>query len=70
MSAKVEKLFSSAKLMIPPQRSLLEPLSIEAGECIRSWVGAGLFFGDYFEYLSHDGRIEEYFRLQDIAPFG
>jgi hypothetical protein len=66
----VERFFSSDKLMIPPYRSALLPESIEAGECIRSWVGAGLFFGDYFEYLSYDGKLEEHFRLQAIAPFG
>jgi hypothetical protein len=32
MSAEVERLFSSSKLMIPPHRSALEPASIEAGE--------------------------------------
>lgn len=69
MSAEVERLFSSTKLMIPPQRSNLEP-PIEAGECLRSWVGAGLFFGDYFEYMSPDKRLEEHFRVQEAAPFG
>jgi len=70
MSAEVERLFSSAKLMIPPHRSTLEPILIEVGECIRSWVSAGVFFGDYFECLSHEGRLEEHFRLQAISPFG
>jgi hypothetical protein len=68
MSAEVERLFSSAKLMLPPYRSALLLESIEAGECIRSWVGAGLFFGDYFEYLSPDGKLEEHFRLQSVPP--
>jgi hypothetical protein len=62
MLAEVERLFSSAKLMILPYWSGLLPESIEAGECIRSWVGAGLFFGDYFEYLSPDQRLNEHFR--------
>jgi hAT family C-terminal dimerisation region len=70
MSAEVERLFSSAKLMISAHRSCLEPQSIEAGECIRSWVGAKLFYGDYFDYLSYDGRLQEHFRLQSTAPFG
>ncbi|PMD32466.1 hypothetical protein L207DRAFT_440798, partial [Hyaloscypha variabilis F] len=37
MSAEVETLFSSAKLMIPPVRNGLDAESIEAGECIRSF---------------------------------
>jgi hypothetical protein len=51
MSAKVERLFSSAKLIILSHRSFLEPASVKAGACIRSWVGGGLFMGDYFEYF-------------------
>jgi hypothetical protein len=54
MSAEVERLFSSAKLMIPPYRSALKPEAIEASECIRSWVKGGLFYGNYFEYLLAD----------------
>jgi hypothetical protein len=34
MSAEVERLFSSTKLMLPPTRNLLQPNGIEAGECI------------------------------------
>ena len=70
MSAEVERLFSSAKLMIPPHRSSLKSESIEAGECIRSWVAGGLFYGDYFEYLSPDERKHEYGRFQASAPLG
>ena len=51
MSAKVERLFSSTKLMIPPTRNLLQLDGIEAGECARSWTLDGLILGDYFEYL-------------------
>jgi hypothetical protein len=69
MLAKVERLFSSAKLMIPPYRSSLKPELIEAGECIRSWVASGLFYSDYFEYLSPDERKKEHTRLQASAPF-
>jgi hAT family C-terminal dimerisation region len=70
ISAEVERLFSSTKLMIPPNRSLLKPASIEAGECIRSWVKGGLFYRDYFEYLSHDERKKEHARVQQASPFG
>jgi hypothetical protein len=70
MSAEVERLFSSTKLMIPPARNRLEPESIEAGECIRSWVKGGLFMGDFFDYLLPDQRKEEYYREQDPHPFG
>jgi hypothetical protein len=70
MPAEVERLFSSAKLMLPAHRSALEPVSIEAGECLRSWVAGKLFFGDYFDYLSNDRRLEEHARLYTTAPFG
>jgi hypothetical protein len=36
MLAEVKRVFSSAKLMIPPSRNLLQADGIEAGECIRS----------------------------------
>jgi hypothetical protein len=70
MLAKVERLFSSAKLILPPHRSSLKPELIGAGECIRSWVASGLFFGNYFNYLSPDERNMEAARLQAKAPFG
>jgi hypothetical protein len=46
MSAEVERLFSSAKFMLPPERSMLGADGIEAGECIRSWIKNKLFFLD------------------------
>lgn len=52
MSAEVERLFSSAKLMLPPSRNNLKEDGIEAGECLRSWVKGGLVLGEYFEYLN------------------
>jgi hypothetical protein len=52
MSAKVERLFSSTKLMIPLARNLLQADGIEVGECIRNWTLDGLILGNYFEYLS------------------
>jgi hypothetical protein len=42
LTAEVERLFSSAKLMLPPSRNHLAPDAIEAGECIRSWRKNGL----------------------------
>lgn len=36
MSAEVERLFSSSKLMIPDHRNKIKPDLVEAGECIRS----------------------------------
>ena len=61
--AKVKRLFSSAKLMLPPMRNPLYPDRIEAGECIRSWSNRGLVMGD-FEYLSIKERSREHFRRQ------
>jgi hypothetical protein len=65
MSAKVERLFSSTKLMIPPARNLLQPDGIEAGECARSWTLDGLILGDYFEYLLVELREKENYRRQE-----
>ena len=42
MSVEVERLFSSAKLMIPNAWNLLKEDGIEARECIRSWIRAML----------------------------
>jgi hypothetical protein len=65
MLAKVERLFSSTKLMIPPARNLLQPDGIKAGECVRSWTLGGLILGDYFEYLSVELREKENFGRQE-----
>jgi hypothetical protein len=43
-------------LIILFYRSILDPIAIEAGECIRNWVNAKLFYSDYFEYISPDKR--------------
>jgi hypothetical protein len=64
MSAKVERLFSSAKLMIPLARNLLHADGIEARECIKSWMLEGLILGNYFEYLPVELQKKENFRLQ------
>jgi hypothetical protein len=68
MSAEVERLFSSAKLMIPPHRSSLKPESIEAGECIRSWVAGGCSLGAtliIYHLTSETGRPRG-FRLRPL----
>jgi hypothetical protein len=62
MSAKVERLFSSVKLMLPPARNNLHIESIEAGECIRSWVQNGLILDQWFEYLLPGTRRGETFK--------
>lgn len=64
MSAEVERLFSSTKLMLPPARNVLLPDGIEAGECIRSWTLQGLIGGNYFEYLSKELWENEHYRAQ------
>jgi hypothetical protein len=56
--------------MIPPHWSYLKPVLIEAGECIRSWVASGLFYGDYFEYLLSNERRQELIKFQANAPLG
>jgi len=65
MFAKVERLFSSAKLILPLTRNQTQPDSIKAGECIRSWSRCGLIIGDFFEYLPKGLRSEEHFRRQE-----
>jgi hypothetical protein len=70
MLAEVKRLFSSTKPMLPPIRNRLEPAKIEAGECIRSWVKEGLFYGDYFDYLLHEERKDQHARVQSFFPFG
>ena len=42
MSAECERVFSSAKLMIPDSRNRLGADLIEAGECLKSWEAAGI----------------------------
>jgi len=42
MSAETERVFSDTKLLISDLRSRLEPEIIEALECIRKWILAGL----------------------------
>ena len=64
MSAEVERVLSSAKLMIPPSRNLLQADGIKAGECIRSWTLEGLILGNCFEYLAVELQMKENFRLQ------
>ena len=65
MSAEVERLFSSTKLMIPPARNLLQLDGIEAGECTRSWTLDSLILGDYFEYLPAELRGKENYRREE-----
>jgi hypothetical protein len=64
MSAEVERLFSSTKLMLPPARNALQPDAIEVGECIRSWMLQGLIGGGYFEYLPKELQEKEHYRVQ------
>ena len=37
MSAECERVFSSAKLLITPNRSRLSPDTVEWSECLRNW---------------------------------
>jgi len=65
MSAEVERLFSSFKLMLPDHRNGLKPEVIEAGECVRSWALGGLVLGDYFEYLTVTQKVGERWKDQE-----
>ena len=43
MSAEVERVFSSAKLLLPDSRNRLREDVIKACECLKSWNAAGLY---------------------------
>jgi len=66
MSAKVERLFSSTKLMLPPVRNQVLLDGMEAAECIRSWTKLKLVLGNYFEYLPKHQQAREHSRSQEI----
>jgi hAT family C-terminal dimerisation region len=42
MSAETERIFSSTKLTISPQRNRLEEDIIKATECLNRWYKAGI----------------------------
>ena len=42
MSAEYEKVFSSTKKLITPERDRLAEEIIEASECLKNWWGRGL----------------------------
>jgi hypothetical protein len=42
MSTECERVFSSAKKLITPERSCLVPDIIEASECLKNWWDRGL----------------------------
>jgi hAT family C-terminal dimerisation region len=43
MSAEVERVFSSTKMLVTERRSNLRVETIEANECLWSWIMQGLF---------------------------
>jgi hypothetical protein len=42
MSAECERVFSSTKKLLTPERSRLQPDIIEASECLKNWWDRGL----------------------------
>jgi hypothetical protein len=42
MSSEIERAFSGAKLNLPASRNQLRPDILEAQECVRRWLNAGL----------------------------
>jgi hypothetical protein len=42
MSSEIERAFSGAKLNLPASRNQLRPDILEAQECVRRWLKAGL----------------------------
>jgi hypothetical protein len=42
MSAECERMFSSAKKLISPERNRLHERMIEASECLKNWWDRGL----------------------------
>ena len=44
MSAECERVFSSAKLLITPNRNRLSPDTVEWSECLRNWYNNGVIW--------------------------
>jgi hypothetical protein len=57
MSAEPERLFSGTKITITDRRNRVGIESIEATECLKSWLGkgSGVAFAD--DYLNTNGDI-------------
>ena len=47
MSAECERVFSSAKKLITPERNALADNTIEACECLKAWWDQGLIRGQH-----------------------
>lgn len=64
MSAEVECLFSSSKLMISDHRNKIKLNLVEADECIRSWALSELVLDTYFKYLTATQKTRKKFKDQ------
>jgi len=45
MATKCERVFSAAKMILPPEGNALGPMIIEACECLRWWWRTGVVSG-------------------------
>jgi len=60
MSAELERLFSGAKITISDRRNRLRIHTLEALECLKSWLKISPFLGDKEEDEHVDDAIEEH----------
>ncbi len=61
MSADPERLFSSAKITVSDRRNRLGIYTLEALECLKSWLKISTFLGDEEEDRGLDNVVEEGF---------
>jgi hAT family C-terminal dimerisation region len=55
MSAKCERVFSSTKKLITPDRNGVSKESVEASECLKNWWGRGLIVQQEDAEVTHEG---------------
>ena len=55
MSAECERVFSSTKKLITPERNRLSEESIEASECLKNWWDRGLITQQEDAEVTHEG---------------
>jgi hypothetical protein len=66
MSAECERVFSSAKKLITPERNRLHEEIIEASECLKNWWDNGLISQQPHTQQEGDEDPEDFEPEQDI----
>ena len=60
ISAELERLFSGAKITILDRRNRLKIYTLEALECLKSWLKISLFLGDKKKDENVDNVIKKH----------